>query len=151
MTRTNAIEATPTWSPFSDRLVVTSDQAGRPQLFLLPVSGGSLERIPTNISGYCAEPDWNQANPDLIAFTVASGKQFQMATYSFSKRKSTVHTQGSSDAIEPCWTKDGRHLIYTRRVANNQQVHILDTETGKTTRLSPDNLGSTFQANYVYP
>ncbi|MEZ5275861.1 MAG: biopolymer transporter Tol [Opitutaceae bacterium] len=151
LTRTNAIEATPTWSPFSDRLVVTSDLAGRPQLFLLPVSGGSLERIPTNISGYCAEPDWNQANPDLIAFTVASGKQFQLATYSFSKKKSTVHTQGSSDAIEPCWTKDGRHLVYTKRVANNQQVHILDTETGKTTRLSPESLGSTFQANYVYP
>lgn len=151
LTRTNAIEATPTWSPFSDRLIVTSDMAGRPQLFLLPVSGGSLQRIPTNVSGYCAEPDWNHANADLVAFTAASGKQFQVATYSFSKKRSVVHTQGNSDGIEPCWTRDGRHLVYTRRVANNQQVHLLDTETGKTTRLSPESLGTTFQANYVYP
>jgi TolB protein len=151
LTKTKAIEATPTWSPFGDRMVVTSDMAGRPQLYLLSATGGALQRIPTNISGYCAEPDWNHANPDLIAFTVASGRQFQVATYSFSKRTSTVHTQGASDAIEPCWTKDGRHLVYTRRTAGSQQVYLLDTETGKTTRLSPENLGSTSQANYVYP
>lgn len=151
LTRTKAIEATPTWSPFGDRLVVVSDMAGRPQLYLLAASGGALQRIPTNISGYCAEPDWNHANPDLLAFTVASGKQFQVATYSFSKRASTVLTQGASDGIEPCWTKDGRHLVYTRRTAAGQQVWLLDTETGKTTRLSPESLGSTSQANYVYP
>lgn len=151
LTRTKAIEATPTWSTFGDRLVVVSDMAGRPQLYLLAVSGGALQRIPTNISGYCAEPDWNHTNPDLLAFTVASGKQFQVATYSFSKRSSTVLTQGAADAIEPCWTKDGRHLVYTRRTAGSQQVWLLDTETGKTTRLSPGNLGATFQANYVYP
>ncbi len=151
LTRTKAIEATPTWSPFGDRLVVTSDMAGRPQLYLLAAAGGALQRIPTNISGYCAEPDWNQVNPDLIAFTVASGRQFQVATYSFSKRASVVHTQGASDAIEPCWTKDGRHLVYTRRTSGGQQVYLLDTETGKKTRLSPENLGKTSQANYVYP
>lgn len=151
LTRTKAIEATPTWSPSGDRLAVVSDMAGRPQLYLLAASGGALQRIPTNISGYCAEPDWNHANPDLLAFTVASGNQFQVATYSFSKRASTVLTQGAADGIEPCWTKDGRHLVYTRRTAGSQQVWLLDTETGKTTRLSPENLGSTSQANYVYP
>lgn len=151
LTRTKAIEASPTWSPFGDRLVVTSDMAGRPQLYLLAASGGALQRIPTNISGYCAEPDWNHANPDLIAFTVASGNQFQVATYSFSKRTSTVRTQGSADGIEPCWTRDGRHLVYTRRTAGSKQVYLLDTETGKTTRLSPESLSSTYQANYVYP
>jgi TolB protein len=151
LTNTNAIEATPSWSPFSDRLVVTSDLAGKPQLFLLAATGGSLQRIPTNISGYCAEPDWNQTNADLIAFTVASGKQFQIATYSFSKRKSVVHTQGASDGIEPSWTNDGRHLVFTRRSAAGQEVWLLDTETGKTTRLSPQSLGTTSQANFVYP
>jgi len=150
LTNTNAIEATPSWSPFGDRLVVTSDLAGKPQLFLLATTGGSLKRIPTNISGYCAEPDWNKVNPDLIVFTVASGKQFQIATYSFSKRKSVVRTQGSTDGIEPCWTNDGRHLVFTRRSSRGQEVWLLDSETGKTTRLSPQSLGSTSQANFVY-
>lgn len=150
LTKTNAIEATPSWSPFGDRLVVTSDLAGKPQLFLLSTSGGSLQRIPTNISGYCAEPDWNRADADLLAFTVASGKQFQIATYSFSKRKSVVLTQGSSDGIEPCWTNDGRHLVFTRRSSSGQEVWLLDSESGKTTRLSPQSLGSTSQANFIY-
>ena len=151
LTQTNAIEATPSWSPFGDRLVVTSDMAGKPQLFLLAASGGSLNRIPTDISGYCAEPDWNQANADLIAFTVASGNKFQIATYSFSKRKSVVHTRGSSDGIEPSWTNDGRHLVFTRRSARGREVWLLDSVTGKTTRLSPQSLGSTSQANFNYP
>jgi TolB protein len=152
LTRTERnIEATPSWSPDGSRLVVTSDAmaTGKPQLYLLGVNGGSLQRIPTNISGYCAEPDWNHANPDLIAFTVATGNQFQIAVYSISKRESRILTRGPADGIEPSWTNDGRHLVYTARTASGQRIMLLDTETGRSTPLSPSNLATARQANFV--
>jgi TolB protein len=149
LTRTPSIESTPSWSPDGSRLVVTSDAAGRPQLYTLAVGGGALQRIPTNISGYCAEPDWNHANPDLLAFTVAEGRGMQVAVYSFSKRESRVVTRGGGDAVEPTWLNDGRHLLYTIRSANNERIAVLDTETGKSTVLSPANLGKTSQVSFT--
>ncbi|MBL4576204.1 MAG: PD40 domain-containing protein [Opitutaceae bacterium] len=149
LTRSSSIEATPSWSPNGDQLVLTSDLAGKPKLYLISVRGGSMRRIPTAISGYCAEPDWNPANPDLVSFTVASMKGFQIAVYSFSERKSRVITQGSSDGIESSWTNDGRHLVYTSRRKGSSQIFLLDTETGKTTLLSPPNLGKVFQADFL--
>jgi len=153
LTRTERqIEATPTWSPDGRRIVVASDAlaTGKPQLFLISAQGGAMQRIPTNISGYCAEPDWNHANPDLLAFTVASGRGFQIAVYSFKERKSRVVTRAAGDGIEPCWLNDGRHLLYTERTATSQRVHILDTVTGRSTPLSPPSMGKTYQANFVY-
>ncbi len=152
LTRTERnIEATPSWSSDGSRLVVASDAlaTGKPQLYLLGANGGSLQRLPTNISGYCAEPDWNHANPDLIAFTVATGKQFQIAIYSISKREAKIVTQGATDGIEPCWTNDGRHLLYTSRSAGRQSVMLLDTKTGRSTQLSSSNLGKAYQANFI--
>ncbi|HEX9781988.1 MAG TPA: biopolymer transporter Tol [Opitutaceae bacterium] len=152
LTRTERnIEATPSWSADGSRLVVASDAlaTGKPQLYLLGLGGGALQRVPTNISGYCAEPDWNHANPDLIAFTVATGGQFQIAIYSIAKREAKIMTRGPGDGIEPCWTSDGRHLLYTARTAQSQRVMLLDTETGRTTVMSPPNLGKACQANFV--
>ncbi len=51
------------------------------------------------------------------------------------------------DAVEPSWLADGRHIVYTERAANSRSIWILDTETGKRTRLSPDALRQTSQAS----
>lgn len=153
MTRTERqIEATPSWSPDGNRLVVASDAlaTGKPQLFLIGAAGGSMQRVPTNISGYCAEPDWNHADRDQVAFTVASGNGFQIATYSFSRREAKVVSRAPRDGIEPCWTNDGRHLLFTVRSASSQRVYLLDTVTGRSTALSPTSLGKAYQAHFVY-
>lgn len=151
LTRTPAIEATPSWAPDGTRLVIASDSraTGKPQLFLIGTGGGTPQALPTNISGYCAEPDWNHRNPDLVAFTIASGSGFQVAVYSFSQRSSRVVSRVPGDGIEPCWTADGRHLVFTSRTGRGQRVYLLDTESGRATALSPASLGKTYQANYV--
>lgn len=151
LARTPGVEATPSWSPDGNRLVVTSDLAGRPQLYLLAATGGNLQRIATDISGYCAEPDWNPADPDLIAFTIAQAGRFQVAVYSFSERRSRVVTTEAGDAIEPHWLADGRHLLYTARTAASERIMLLDTITGRATRLSPDSLGKCSHAAAHFP
>ena len=147
-TRTTAIEASPAWSPDSTRLVFTSDAAGGPQLYVMSAAGGTMQRLPTNISRYCAEPDWSTGNPSKIAFTARIGKGFQIAVYDMAKRAAAVDVSKSPrDAVEPSWLADGRHLVYTERAANTRSIWILDTETGKRTRLSPEALRQTSQAS----
>ena len=110
-----------------------------------------MSRIPTNISGYCAEPDWSAGAPNKIAFTIKIGAGFKIAVYDFSTRKSTPVATGSGDAIEPCWLADGRHLIFTSRRPNSRRTMLVDTETGKVTALSPSSLGEVSQANALPP
>jgi len=149
LTRTDAVEASPCFSPDGSRLIYTSDAAGGPQLYVMSVAGGAARRVPTNISGYCSEPDWNRADANKIAFTMRIGSGFQIATYDFSKSGEPARqvSRAPFDAIEPCWLADGRHLIYTARDRQTSRLCILDTETGRSTTISPAALGAALQAN----
>lgn len=151
MTRTDAVEASPSFSPDGTRLVFTSDAAGGPQLYLMSVAGGGMQRIPTNISGYCAEPDWNRVDPNKIAFTIRIGSGYQVAVYDMAKRTSVQASRAPFDGIEPSWLPDGRHLVYTARDRSTSRLCILDTETGKSTPLSPTKFGPTLQGSVWMP
>jgi len=147
-TRASSVEASPAWSPDSSRLIFTSDAAGGPQLYIMPVGGGTMQRLGTNISGYCAEPDWSVGDPNKIAFTARVGRGFQIAVYDLATRGSAkVVSKAPVDAVQPNWLADGRHLVYTERAANSRSIWILDTESGKRTRVSPEQLKQTSQAS----
>jgi TolB protein len=147
LTRYPAVKAGPSWSPDGTRLVFTSEPG--PQLFVMPAAvGAQPQRLPTNISRYCAEPDWCRWDADKLAFTMGVGRGFQVAVYNFSTREAKQVSNAPLDAIEPCWLADGRHLLYTSRQANRRSLWIVDTETGKATRLSPPAVGSASQASY---
>ena len=152
LTRTSGVESSPVFSPDGRQLLLTSDVAGGPQLYVMSVAGGRMSRLPTNISGYCAEPDWSTSDPNKIAFTMRMGRGFQIGLYDRSKRGPAVNvSKTSQDALEPAWLADGRHLIFTLRSPNQRSIWILDTESGKKTRLSPSSLGEVSQASPVLP
>lgn len=151
LTSNRSIESDPAWSPDGSRLVFVSDTMGRPQLYQKSASGGQMRRVPTNISGYCAEPDWNPEDSDQIAFTAASGREFEIAVFRFSRGGSEILTRGTGDAVEPCWLPDGRHLIYTQRTSTSRRLILFDTVTRKATPLHESSFGNAFQADYALP
>lgn len=152
LTRTKALEADPSWSPDGRRLVFTSGNAGRPQIYMMSADGSGLSRIPTNISGNCSEPDWNPVDPDSFVFTAVVGKEFELCLYSFKERKSTILTQGRGDCVEAQWLNDGRHLIFTERTSKTSRLAILDSKNpGKRTYLTAPQAGRCSMASYVYP
>ena len=147
-TNTRGVESSPTFSPDGSQLLFTSDAMGGPQLFVMPASGGRMSRLPTNISRYCAEPDWSVGDPNKIAFTMRIGSGFQIGVFDLkTKADAKQVSKAPQDAVEPAWLADGRHLLYTARSANQRSIWLLDTQTGKSTRLSPASLGSVSQAS----
>lgn len=151
LTRTEALESDPSWSPDGARIVFSSDREGRPQLYQMSSRGGPMQRIPTRISGYCAEAAWNPRDPNLLAFTCAQAGEFEVAFYDFTRRESKVLTRGAGDAVEPVWLPDGRHLIYTRRTPQVRQLMLLDTQTGRAVTLSDPRFGNAWMADVRDP
>ncbi len=151
LTRNDVVEASPTWSPDGSRLLFTSGLAGGPQLYVMPVAGGTMQRLPTDISRYCAEPDWSVTDPDKIVFTAGVGRGYQVAVYDMAARSSKIVSRAPTDAVEPVWLADGRHIVCTFRAANSRRLYILDTESGKATPLSPQSFGQASNASYLAP
>ncbi len=149
LTNNQSVEASPCWSPDGGRLVFTSDAAGGPQLYLMSAAGGAMQRVPTNVSRYCAEPDWSVADPKKIVFTAGVGKGYQVAVFDFGSGGAKVVSQAPTDAVEPVWTADGRHVICTFRSSSSSALSLLDTDSGKATRLSPSALGKAWNASYL--
>ncbi|HEX2860487.1 MAG TPA: biopolymer transporter Tol, partial [Lacunisphaera sp.] len=151
LTSNQSVEASPTFSPDGGRVLFVSDAAGGPQLYTLPVTGGTMSRLATNISKYCAEPDWSAADPSKIVFTAGVGRGYQTAVFDTKTGASKIVTKAPTDSIEPVWLADGRHVICTYRAANTRALYIVDTESGKATRLSPTAMGNTSSASYLAP
>lgn len=149
-----AIEASPTWSSDGKRLAYTSDRMGGPQIFMLDwdgKKGTSERRLTFKVSGYCAEPHWNPTVGNLIVFTAAVSKTFQIALLDMITQKTCFLTNPPGDAVEPCWLNDGRHLIFTRRQNGDERLCLMDILTGKETPLHGSESGSLSQASFFYP
>jgi TolB protein len=151
LTNNQSVEASPTFSPDGTRVLFVSDAAGGPQLYTVPVNGGAMTRLPTNISKYCAEPDWSTADPSKIVFTAGVGRGYQAAVFDLKTGTSRIVTKAPTDAIEPVWLADGRHILCTFRAANTKAIYVVDTETGKATRLSPAAFGNAGSPSYLAP
>ena len=150
LTKNKSLESDPTWSPDGKSIIFTSDEPGKPQIFMISANGGSMQRVPTRISKYCAEPSWNPENANLIAFTIAQDSAFEVAVFDRSNSEPRTVSEGVGDAVEPAWTRDGRHLIYTERTPNHRRLVLLDTKTGHKAYLNSAEWGDASQANYIY-
>jgi TolB protein len=144
-THADTVKASPCWSPDGARLVFAQEPG--PQLYLMSAGGGGMQRIAGGFSNYCSEPDWSRADPDRIAFTFGAGGRFQIGVYSFSKGTADQASKASFDGVEPSWLPDGRHVVYTARNSVTTRICILDTDTQKSTPVSPASFGSALQAN----
>jgi len=154
VTKNKSNESGPCWSPDGKRLIVTSDTRGKPQLYDVSLTTGSLSRIPTNLSSHCTEASWNPRDSGQIVFTAAVSGGFQIALYDHQEGKSRFLTTGTNDAMQPCWLSDGRHVVFTSRSkSGSKRLMILDAEGAgaKPQALHGTNMGNCSQVSFFYP
>jgi TolB protein len=144
-THSDTTKASPCWSPDGSRIIFAMEPG--PQLYMMLASGGTPQRVSFDVGGYCAEPDWSRAAPNKVAFTMKVGRNYQIGVIDLSKRTGDQVSKAVFDGIEPSWLPDGRHLVYTARNSITSRVSILDTETGKSTAVSPSSFGPALQAS----
>lgn len=151
ITNNRSSELSPSWAPDGKRMAITSDQLGSPQIFILDPSNGNMDRVNVTVSNYCAEPAWNPVDPDWIALTVGINSYFQIAIHNLKTGTTRILTDHQGDGVEPTWTADGRHLIYTVREHGTKRLQLIDTVTGHTAALHTARFGEASEASFVYP
>jgi len=144
-THSDMTKASPCWSPDGSRIIFAM-QPG-PQLYMMLASGGTPQRVSFDVGRDCTEPDWNRKDPNRVAFTMKVGEYYQIGVLDLSKRTGEQVSKAVFDGVEPSWLPDGRHLVYTARNSYASRVSILDTETGKSTAVSPSGFGQALQAS----
>ncbi len=149
ITKTSATESSVSFSPDGSKLIFASDVRGRPQVYTMSVNGGSMKAVNARLSNYCSEPDWNKVNPDLICFTIAQGRGFQVATYNLKTREAKVVSKGASTSGGK-WLSDGRHIVCQKSFGKNRRLYVIDTETGKQAPLHSASLGSLSDPDFNY-
>jgi TolB protein len=75
------------------------------------------------------------------------GGNYQIGVLDLSKRRGEQVSKAPFDGVEPSWLPDGRHLVYSARTSTMSRICILDTETGKSTPVSPSGFGPALQAS----
>ena len=146
-TRSDSTKASPCWSPDGSRLVFAMEPG--PQLYVMSTGGGAPSRLMTGFK-FSAEPDWSRTSPNKIVCTVKTGS-YQIAVYDLSKGSAEIVSKAPFDGIEASWLADGRHVVYTARDRSTSVLCVLDTETGKSTPISPRSFGPAMQASVWTP
>jgi TolB protein len=149
LTRTRAIEVSPTWSPDGRRLAFVSDKTGSPQIYIMNVNGGEVRRL-TYDGSYNTSPAWS---PDgqWIAYETRVGGQFDIWLIDPEGGVNVpLVTHGRSDE-GPAWAPDSRKLAFSSTRRGRADIYVIDRDGSNLRRLTRDAGNNTSPAWGPYP
>ncbi len=149
-THSDTIKSSPCWSPDGGRIVFAAGEPG-PQLYIMSAFGGGLQRIARRIQPVLRRSPTG-AGPIRTRSPSPSepGGNFQIAVVDLEHRGGEHRLPGAlrRDASPP-GSRTARHLVYTASNATTSRLCILDTQTGKSTPISPSSFGPALQASVL--
>jgi TolB protein len=134
------VNTDPSWSPDGERFALTAGPTGRPGVYLASSAGGALRAVSTGHS-YSTEPRWNPVVPNQLVFTYQEGRLRLGVIDIAAGTVTSIETPSPSPLAHASWCADGRHLVATQ----GNWLAIVDSVTGKVTRLTPSTLGDCSQ------
>ncbi len=130
------VNTDPAWSPDGARFALTGGPTGSPGIYLASSAGGGLRRVSTG-HGYSTEPRWNPVFPDQLVFTYQSAGLHLGVIDLAAGSVRAIETASPVSLAHASWCADGRHLV----AAQGDWLAVVDSVTGKATRLTPASLG----------
>ncbi|MGM0574470.1 MAG: hypothetical protein ACQEXJ_01880 [Myxococcota bacterium] len=118
LTTDPGVDTSPAWSPDGERIAFVSDRTGSPQIWILSLGGGGLRRVTTG--GYKTSPDWSPLGDTLVYTQQVEGGGFAVMRHDLDTDTVARLTAGRGSAEGPTFSPDGRYVVYSRRVGDEE-------------------------------
>jgi TolB protein len=135
LTEDPAIDTEPEWAPDGNSLYFTSDRAGSPQIYRVPVQPGAHPRRITFTGTYNARPRVSPDGSQLAMVTLDNGS-YRVAVQDLANGATRVLSHGRLDE-SPSFAPNGATLIYSEREGNRGTLATVSTDGLTGLRLKP--------------
>jgi len=122
LTRYWGIDTDPCFSPDGKKIAFVSNRSGSPQIYIYDLSSGSVERI-TYEGKYNSDPSWSSLN--RIAYSCMLDSSFDICTIKPDGTDMRRLTQDPANDESPCWSPDGRYIIFSSNRSGRYQLYIM--------------------------
>jgi Tol biopolymer transport system component len=123
-------------SPDGTRVVLSSDRAGNPDLWLMPAGGGEMQQLTTDPT-----PDWlPRFSPDgsRIAFYAYRSGNRDLWVMPASGGQAKQITRNPAQDVYPSWSPDGSSLVFWSVRDENRDVYAIEVDGSGEKRLTDD-------------
>ena len=135
LSQVNAMEQSPSYSGDGQRIAFMSNRLGLPHIYVMPASGGRGELISpyvANQKGYYFGPDFSPTSSEIV-FSGHWNSQgvFQIMIADANRPGAQIRQlTAEGDNEDPSWAPDGRHIVYSSGVGDQQlSLYVIDTVT----------------------
>jgi TolB protein len=139
LTKTGAINISPTFAPDMETVYFTSYMAGDPALYKVDVNTGKVEKVaafPGSVTAASVSPDGKK-----IACVLSRDGNHEIYVLDLQGRIIKRVTRNNAIESSPTWSPDGRFIAYSSDRTGSPQVYVSDADGIDTRRL-------TFQGGY---
>jgi Tol biopolymer transport system component len=143
----------PAWSPDSRKIVFASNRDGNYEIYVMNADGSDPTRL-TNDPGNDFGPSWSKDG--RIAFQGLQGGPYLNVFVRDPDGTITNMTKSEHNDTNPSWAPDGQHLVFSSDRDSTskppeppeQQLYVLDLQTGQQTRITDPSTRSSFGADW---
>jgi TolB protein len=134
LTRTPAIDSSPSWSPDGAQIVFQSDRTGGPQIWMMNADGSNPRRL-TSRGTYNDAPMWSPKG-DRIAWVARDQGRLDIYTMDLNGGSIMQLTNGPGKNEDPCWAPDGEHIAFASNRTGNYEIYVMRRDGSSVQRLT---------------
>jgi len=142
VTRYWGIDSDPCFSPDGKKIAFVSNRSGSPQIYIHDLETGKEERL-TFEGKYNSDPSWSSRNK--IAYSCMLDNNFDICVINPDGTEMRRLTQGPGNNEAPCWSPDGRYIVFSSNRTGRYQLYIMTANGENQVRITPLN------ADYTSP
>ncbi|MFI5386012.1 MAG: TolB family protein, partial [Fimbriimonadales bacterium] len=114
-------------------MILISDQVGYPRIYKMPIAGGTETLIDT--ASWDPQTATVNRTQDTVVFAAIT-YTVQLYQMTITGGGLTAITDGSSDAMWPCFSADGLSILYTDDATGVPQLYVMPVGGGSPTQLT---------------